>query len=166
MAKGIQIVVINKAEYRKILREFPRAGHTIINDVVADTTLHVEQRALNYAPFGTSGNLRQGFRRVNKPAQLYGEVQNIEDYAESVHDGGIPQPNVGRTAESRTQLYKWRQKKAPHIPFGALISSLRRRGIQWNTPFFTRAAGDITQKFINSATRRAVHKFNKGLVRK
>ena len=160
---SVSVTIVNRAEYNRILRRFPKGAKKIMADVVGETTLFAQKRSAEHAPLGASGLLKQTMSKSVDRVAPKGLVFSPMAYARSVHEGGIPQPQTGRTPASFDSLDKWRKIKTPHINLYALIWSLRRHGVQNPTPFFDMAKRDITDTFVRGAAHRAVNRFKRSL---
>ena len=154
----------NKVLLRK-LRESPD-GIGLLWMRNAMRTLHRE--SVKNAPRGVTSNLAQSIDYDRRPTVVRGSIRSYlfsdVSYAESVHDGNIPQPQAGRTPASRVAIRRWMERKGiPSSKYYPIVENLRNEGVSRPTPFFKQAVDSYTRADSTKALRMAVSQYQRGI---
>ena len=147
----------------KHLRESPVGiGVLLMQNMSRD----LQKRARKEAPVGVTTNLKQSIMADPRPkvkaGKIVGSVEATVDYAYSVHEGHIPQPQAGRTPASRHALLRWLGHRGiPERALWGVITELRRKGVSRPTPFMRRAFKNYSRAESFAALRTAVKTYQR-----
>lgn len=136
----------------KELKELGKTLHSFIddaaNEALADSGRKIQKYSEEEVPV-FNGTLLESITldmKDLKPLKIV-EVYSIIEYADSVHEGGIPHGAFSET--QRKQLRLWTRRKGLEKYLQPILYTLHDKGIQNPTPFFDNALKRFTQRDMN-----------------
>lgn len=135
---SIQITIDSPglAKVIQSLEKSPKEVRSRLHRAIDKGAILIEREAKLEAPVGVSGNLRSRIRTT--VGDLQAIISPQVEYAVYVHEGTRPH---GVSRKGQEQLRRWCERKG--VPFGAVLTSIRRRGTRAN-PFMVRGAENAT----------------------